>query len=110
MAKRDTLSLLDEFDRLELDKGLFQHKLHHLGCSFESFHKWASHVSSFKPMGGNQLLHDRLVFVLSQVRNGASANPSSLEKLIEQSWIDVPCSGYPNCRGHRFDPNCKHRH
>ena len=54
MAKRDTLSLLDEFDRLGLDKGLFQHKPHHLGGSFEGFYRWTSHVQSFKKMGATR--------------------------------------------------------
>jgi hypothetical protein len=29
--------------------------------------------------------------------------------LIEQSWIEIPCSRYANCKGHKFDPHCKHR-
>jgi len=109
MAKRDTLSLLDEYKHLELDKSLFQHKLHHLGGSFEEFYEWTSHVRSFHRMGCNQLLHDRLKFILGQIRNGASSDRSSLEKLIEQSWIQIPCGQYESCRGHKFDPNCKHR-
>ena len=109
MAKRDTLSLLDEYERLGLDKGLFQHKLHPDGGSFEGFFGHASNVSSFKKMGANQVLHDRLAFILSQIKGGASADSSGLEKLIEQSWMEIPCSRYPNCRGHKFDPNCKHR-
>jgi hypothetical protein len=42
MAKRDILALLDEYDRLALDKTLFQHKLHHLGDSFKGFYRFAS--------------------------------------------------------------------
>jgi hypothetical protein len=109
MAKRDTLSLLDEYKRLGLDKDLFQHKLHPDGGSFERFFRWSTHVSSFKNMGSNQLLHDRLAFILSQIRDGASADSSGLEKLIERSWVEIPCSRYSNCRGHKFDPNCGHR-
>ncbi len=110
MAKRDTLFLLGEFDRLGLDKGLFQHELHHLGGSFEGSYGWTSHVRSFKKMGGNEPLHDRLAFILSQVRSGAPAGSPDLEMLIERSWIEIPCSRYPNCKGHKFDPACKHLH
>jgi hypothetical protein len=53
--------------------------------------------------------HDRLTFILNQIRNGASPHRESLESLIEQSFIEVPCSQYQNCKGHKFDPGCKHR-
>jgi hypothetical protein len=109
MAKRDTLSLLDEYEHLGLDKGLFQHKLHPDGGSFDGFRRHSMNVISFKRLGSNQVLHDRLAFIVSQVRSGASADSSGLEKLIEQSWTEIPCSRYPNCRGHNFDPNCRHR-
>jgi len=109
MAKMDTLSLLDEYDRLGLDKTLFERKLHHLGDSFDGFYAYASRVEFFVPSRCNQLLHDRLAFILDQIRNGASHDRSGLEKLIERSWGEVPCSRYAQCRGHKFDPNCKHR-
>jgi hypothetical protein len=52
------------------------------------------HVSSFKKLGSNQVLHDRLAFIFSQIRNGESGRSPGLEKLIERSWIEVPCSRY----------------
>ena len=109
MPNREALSVLDEYKRRKLDKGLFREKLHHLGGSFEGFYKFAQNVMSFKPLECNQLLLDRLKFILDQIRNGASPDRSTLERLIEQSWVEVPCSRYANCKGHRFDPHCKHR-
>lgn len=109
MAKRDVLSLLDEYERLGLDKILFQSKLHHLGSSFHGFYKFAAKVHSFRPLECNQLLQDRLAFLVKRVQNGAPHNRAAIEKLIEQSFIEIPCSRYPNCKGHKFDPDCKHR-
>jgi hypothetical protein len=109
MPNQKALSVLDEYESRELDKGPFREMLHHLGDSFEGFYKYAKTVKSFKPLECNQLLIDRLKFIFDQIGNGASPDRSTLEKLIEQSWIRVPCSHYANCQGHRFDPNCKHR-
>ncbi|MGA3034972.1 MAG: hypothetical protein ABSD70_16930 [Terracidiphilus sp.] len=109
MPNRTALSRLKEYKSLELDKKLFQHKLHHLGDSFESFWMYSSSVSSFKPLECNQLLIDRLSFILAEIGKGASRDRSSLEKLIERSFKEIPCSRYINCKGHKFDPTCKHR-
>jgi hypothetical protein len=109
MPKRDTLSLLDEYDKRGLDKDLFREPLHHLGAGFEGFYQFCLKVNAFIPSQCNQLLHDRLVFILDQIRNGAPSDRVGLKGLIEQSWIKVPCSRYPKCKGHKFDPNCRHR-
>jgi hypothetical protein len=53
MDKRDTLSLLGDYERLALDKGLFQPKLHPDSGSFEGFRRHSAHVSSFKNRGSN---------------------------------------------------------
>ncbi len=102
MANREALSVLDEYEKQGLDKELFRNKLHHLGGSFAGF-------NSFEPLQCNQLLLDRLKFILNEIRNGALADPSSLKRLIGRSFVEVPCSRYASCKGHKFDPNCKHR-
>jgi hypothetical protein len=109
MPYQEALSILDEYESRNLDKELFRGKLHHLGGGFEEFYKWAELKNSFRSLGCNQLLLDRLKFIHNQIRNGASSDRSSLESLIEQSFIKIPCSRYPNCKGHKFDPNCGHR-
>jgi hypothetical protein len=109
MPNQEALSVLHEYNTRKLDNGLFPKKLHHFGGSFEGFYKNAQGVKSFKPLECNQLLIDRLKFIYGQIGNGTSPDRSALETLIEQSFIKVPCSHYPNCRGHRFDPLCKHR-
>jgi hypothetical protein len=108
MPYREALSVLDEYEERELDKELFRDKLHHLGCGFDGFYKYAQSVKSFNALECSQLLVDRLKFILDQIRGGASPGRSSLKRLIEQSWIEVPCNRYTNCKGHRFDPHCKH--
>ncbi len=108
MPHQEALSVLAEYEMRDLDRDLFRNKLHHLGGSFEGFKKFAQTVKSFRRLECNQLLLDRIKFILDQIRNGASSDLSSLERLIERSFIKVPCSYYPNCRGHRFDRNCKH--
>lgn len=109
MPIREALSVLDEYETRKLDNELFRNMLHHLGGSFEGFYKHAERSNSFKPLECNQILLDRLKFILDRIRNDPSRDRSSLPALIRQSWIEVPCSRYPNCRGHRFDPNCTHR-
>jgi hypothetical protein len=109
MPNRTALSLLDEYDSSGLDKRLFQQKLHHMGGGFESFYRHSFKVSSFKSLGCNQLLIDRVRFILDKIRDGAPRDQSSLEKLIGQSFKEIPCSRYTQCKGHKFDPDCKHR-
>lgn len=109
MPHRVVLSLLDEYDLLGLDKKLFKDKLHHLGDSFNGFYRFCSMVNSFKPLQCNQLLYDRLNFILTEIRNGSPTDISSLDKLIERSWSEIPCSRYSQCQGHKFDPHCEHR-
>jgi hypothetical protein len=109
MAVRKALSLLDQYESLKLDKSLFKNKLHHFGGGFESFYHWASEKQSFRRLECNQLLQDRLEYIIGEIKKGTAHDPKSLEKLIEDSWIAVPCSRYPKCQGHKFDPNCQHR-
>jgi hypothetical protein len=89
--------------------GVAETMMANLGDSFSGFHEHARRVSAFKPLECNQLLLDRLKFILDRIRAGASHDRSTLGRLIEQSWIEVPCSRYPDCRGHRYDPHCQHR-
>lgn len=105
----EAISFLDEYERKQLAKGPFRDKLHHHGKSFEAFKDYAQGVKSFKPLECNQLLIDRLKFIYGQIGNGASPDRSVLETLIERSFIEVPCSRYANCKGHKFDRHCKHR-
>lgn len=105
----EALSVLGEYERKQLNKELFREKLHHLGDSFEAFKDYAQSVKSFKRLECNQLLLDRLKFILNQIPFGVSLDRSSLETLIDRSFIEVPCSRYANCKGHRFDRHCKHR-
>jgi hypothetical protein len=109
MPNQTALSLLKRYDSLKLDKRLFQCKFHHLGDSFESFCQYSSSVRSFKSLECNQLLIDRLSFILAEIDKGASRDRPSLEKLIERSFKEIPCSRYTNCKGHKFDLDCKHR-
>ncbi|HEY2860195.1 MAG TPA: hypothetical protein VGJ21_17380 [Terracidiphilus sp.] len=109
MAIAAALSLLDEYDSRGLDKRLFQDKLHHLRASFGSFYSFAGKVNAFDPTQCNQLLLDRLNWIFAEIRVGARADSSGLTRLIEQSYVEVPCSRYPNCKGHKSDPHCKHR-
>lgn len=109
MPNREALSTLDEWRRLKLDENLFRKKLHHFGGSFDGFYNHSNKVSSFKLLECNQLLIDRVKFILREIQDGDFPDKSSLEKLIERSWKVVPCSKYSHCKGHKFDPNCKHR-
>jgi hypothetical protein len=109
MPNSAMLTLLDEYERLNLDKGPFREKLHHLRASFKSFYSFAGKVNEFDPTQCNQLLHDRLAWILRQIRSGARHDRSGLNALMEQSWTEIPCSQYVNCKGHKTDPNCKHR-
>jgi hypothetical protein len=109
MPNREAISVLDEYELRQLDKELFRKPLHHLGDSFAGFYRFAQKVNSFKPMGCNELLLDRLKFILEKIRNDASSDPSTFETLIERSFREVPCSRYTSCKGHRYDPHCKHR-
>jgi hypothetical protein len=108
MAVLAVLSLLDEYEERGLDKVLFRDKLHHLRASFKSFYSFAKKSNAFDPTQCNQLLHDRLNWILTQIRSGARSDPAGLEALIEKSWIELPCSGYIHCKGHKSDPHCKH--
>ena len=109
MPNLEALAVLEEYETRKLDKELFRTKLHHLGCGFKGFYNYAQGAKSFKPLGCNQLLLDRLKFILWQMRSGASPVPSVLNSLIEQSFVEIPCSRYTECKGHRFDRHCKHR-
>jgi hypothetical protein len=73
MPHQVALSLLGEYDSLKLDKKLFRDRLHHLGDNFESFCQYSSSVRSFKRFECNQLLLDRLKFILDQIRNDVPA-------------------------------------
>jgi len=109
MANLAVLTLLDEYDKRNLDKGLFRDKLHHLRAGFKSFYSFALKINAFDPTQCNHLLHDRLAWILAQIRSGARSDHPGLGTLIEKSWTEVPCSRYINCKGHKSDPNCKHR-
>jgi hypothetical protein len=67
MPNQEALSVLKEYEDNQLDKGLFREKLHHLGDSFEGFKKHAQRFNSFRPSECNQLLLDRLKFILDRI-------------------------------------------
>ena len=73
------LPLLDEFDRLGPDKGLFRHELHHLGGSFEARLQLGRCMSDHPRKWATSSCGDRLASVLSQVRSGAAAGSPDLE-------------------------------
>jgi hypothetical protein len=66
MPNQEALSILDEYEMRRLDKELFRKKLHHLGGSFAGFYEHAQRFNSFKPLECNQLLLDRLKFILGR--------------------------------------------
>ena len=101
MPKKDTLALLDELEAFGLTELLFR-QIHHFGGSLKTFRAFSTTVGYFRKSGCNQLLHERLAYVLQECRNGALKHGKSLDDLAADAVRHVPLHRFPGCAKHRI--------
>lgn len=106
MPKRDTQTLLDELERRGLDNSVFQTKLHHLGGTLNRFRAFTDNIGDFTKTGCNQLLHDRLAYMLDRCNKGALEQGKTMEDLANEAKAAICCRDYPKCRKHISDKAC----
>jgi hypothetical protein len=106
MPKLDTLNLLNELERRGLDNTVFQTKLHHLGGTLNGFRAFTANVGFFIKTGCNQLLHDRLAFMLNRCNMGDLERGKTMGDLADEAKTAVCCRDYSSCKKHVSDKGC----
>jgi hypothetical protein len=107
---RGVLTLLDELEGFGFDDRVFA-KLHQFGKNghINAFRSNAEKVGSFKPLGCNQLLQDRLALILEACRKGALKQGRTLDDLAYEAKRVIPRSRYSECERHATDDLESHR-
>jgi hypothetical protein len=102
MAKRDTLTLLNELENFGLKEPLFR-DLHHFRGRLTEFRRFCETVSYFRKNGCNQLLHERLDYILQHCKQGALNQGETLESLATVAIRQVPLLRFNGCKKHLLD-------
>jgi hypothetical protein len=103
MAKRDTLTLLDELEKAGLNDAVFSHELHHLGGTMNGFRAFCQTVGYFRQSGCNQLLHDRLAYMLDRYKGG---DRKTMKDHADEAKRVIKCLVYTSCKKHIADQGC----
>src|SRR5277367_5126586 len=105
MPKWDTIALLDELKLKGLTDRLFRDELHHFGRKgyMASFRRFCEDTGSFHPQGWNQLLHDRLPWMVARCGEGYLKDGRTIEDLARAANTAIASSSYAGCKKQSTD-------
>ncbi len=83
MSKEDTIKLLKSLRSPNSDS-VFESHLHHFHNTPDQFSDYCETVNSFHPNSRNQILHERMQYILEQM------GMQPLDKLVEEAIREIP--------------------